>query len=356
MKQHRIYNTLKIGIHLPLIMVIVLLIGCGEKEDRDIIEGRAAIVRGDYTAAETAVQRIDAGNEEARHLQAFLQLRTRTEAENWHQAIVQSNAYLETVATNILAILSLEDPDSDDLDQQERLIRTQNSISGLFVLSLAEAVEKRSELLTELVAHADAGVVQALLAAEKCYQPNARAAVAQLMKKLGNTSAVAELLQQATHHKDSAIQKEAVRYLGAMQKPEFIPTFEAVLTKTENVPEVAYMAIAALEQLASSGAAESTAIVPALQLALRNNSAQARMHAAKLIGSIQSETALPDLIRLLSDPNSYVKDTAIAALNRIGEPATTPLLEVLETKARNLIPDEDTGFHGGLSIHRQCLY
>ena len=344
MKQHRIYNTLKIGIHLPLIMAIILFIGCGEKEDRDIIEARAAIVRADYTAAETAVQRIDAGNEEAQHLSAFLQLRTRPETEDWHQAIVESNAYLETVATDILTILSLEDPDSDDLDQQERLIRTRNSISGLFALSLAEAVEKRSGLLTELVAHADAGVVQALLAAEKCYQPNARATVAQLMKKLGNANAVAELLQKATLHQDSAIQKEAVRHLGALQNPGFIPTFEGVLAKTENAPEVAYMAIAALEQLASSGAAESATIVPALQLALRNNSAQVRMHAAKLIGNIQAETALPDLIRLLSDPNSYVKDTAIAALNRIGDPATAPLLEVLETKARNLIPDEDTGF------------
>ena len=344
MKQHRIYNALKIGIHLPLIVATILLIGCGEKENRNIIEARAAIFRGDYTAAQTAVQRTDAGNEEAQHLGAFLQLRTRPDAEAWHQAIVQSNAYLETVATNILTILSLEDPDSDDLDQQERLIRTRNSISGLFVLSLAETVKKRSELLTELVAHADAGVVQALLAAEKCYQPNARAAVAQLMKKLGNANTVAELLQQATRHQDSAIQKEAVRYLGAMQNPGFIPTFEGVLTEIGNAPEVAYMAIAALEQLVSSGAAESAAILPALQLALRNNSAQVRMHAAKLIGSIQAETALPDLIRLLSDPNSYVKDTAIAALNRIGDPAIVPLLEVLKTKAHNLIPDEDTGF------------
>ena len=45
------------------------------------------------------------------------------------------------------------------------------------------------------------------------------------------------------------------------------------------------------------------------------------MHAAKLLGSIQAETAVPDLVRLLADPNSYVKDTAIDALNRIGEPA-----------------------------------
>ena len=129
-----------------------------------------------------------------------------------------------------------------------------------------------------------------------------------------------------------------------MQKPELIPTFEGVLTETVNTPEVAYRAIVALEQLANSGAASGTTIVPGLQLALKNNSAQVRMHAAKLLGNIQDETAIPDLLRLLADPNNYVKNTAIDTLNRIGDPAIAPLLEVLTTKARNLIPDEDTGF------------
>ena len=335
---------MKICIHLSLIVATVLVIGCGEKENRDIIEARAAIVRGDYAAAEVAVQKTDAGNQEARHLKAFLQNRTRTETDGWHQAIAQSNAYLETLATDILAISLQEDPDSDELDRQERLVRSQNAISGLFAVSLAEAVEKRPELLSELVAHPDAAVVIGLLAAEKCYQPNALTAVSKLATKLGDGEAVVQLLWQATHHNDTAIQKEAVRYLGAMRNPELIPIFEEALTETKNAPEVAYRAIVALEQAIMGSVADSAAIMPGLQLALRNNSAQVRMHAAKLLGNIQAETAVPDLVRLLADPNSYVKDTAIDALNRIGEPAVAPLLEVLDTGARNLIPDEDTGF------------
>ena len=343
MKQYLLCNILKISIHLSLIVMIALAIGCGEKENRDIIEARAAIVRGDYAAAQTAVQKTDTGNQEARHLKAFLQNRTRIETEGWHQAIAQSNAYLETLAVDIHAISLMEDPDSDELDRQERLVRSQNSISGLFAVSLAEAVEKRSELLSELVAHPDAAVVIGILAAEKCYQSNALAAVSELKAQLGDGAAVVELLRQAMHHKDTAIQKEAVRYLGAMRNPELIPIFEETLATTTSAPEVAYTAIVALEQSIGS-VAESIAIVPGLQLALRNNSAQVRMHAAKLLGSIQAEAAVPDLVRLLADPNSYVKDTAIAALNRIGEPAVAPLLEVLNTGARNLIPDEDTGF------------
>ena len=348
MKQHLLCNIVKICIHLSLIVATALVIGCGEKENRDIIEARAAIVRGDYAAAQAAVQKTEAANQEARHLKAFLQNRTRTETEGWHRAIAQSNAYLETLAADILAISLMEDPDSDELDRQERLVRSQNAISGLFAVSLAEAIEKRPELLSELVAHSDAAVVIGLLSAEKCYQPNALAAVSELMTKLGNGEAVVERLQQAMHHKDTAIQKEAVRYLGAMRNPELIPIFEGALAETKNDPEVAYRAIVALEQ--SIGVVEVgapspyAAILPGLQLALRHNSAQVRMHAAKLLGNLQTETAVPDLVRLLADPNSYVKDTAIDALNRIGEPAVVPLLEVLDTGARNLIPDEDLGF------------
>ena len=333
----------QISLILMFTAAIALLTGCGEKENRNIIEARAAIARGDYAAAQTAVQKTDTGNQEAKHLSAFLQNRTRTDANSWHQAIAQSNAYLETLAADIHTITLLEDPDSDDLDRQERLTRSQNSISGLFALSLAEAVEKRAELLSELVAREDSAVVTALLAAEKCYQPNARAAVSQLTTKLGQEDPVVGLLQQATYHSDTAIQKEAVRYLGAMRKPELIPVFEDVLTKTDSAPEVAYRTIVALEQLRTV-LPDGAAIVTGLQLALKNNNAQVRMHAAKLIGAIQAQMAVPDLIRLLADPNTYVKDTAIDALNRIGKPATAPLLEVLNTKARNLIPDEDTGF------------
>jgi len=334
-----------IYIYLTLAVAIAALIGCGEKEDKDIVEARGAIVRGDYAAAQTAIQKAvttDTANQEAKLVDAFLKLRTNTDADSWHQTIAQAVAHLETVNADIRAISLQEDPDSDELDRQERLIRSRNSISGTFAAALSKTVEKRAELLPELIAHADAAVVTALLEAEKCYQPAARAKVAQLAQKLGDDTQVTELLIQATQHTDAGIRKEAIRYLGTMRKAELIPVFEAVLAKTDGAPAVAYRAVAALEQLAQSQHAADV-VVPALQTALKNNSAQVRMHAAKLLGAIQAETAVPELVRLLADSNSYVKDTAVAALNRIGEAAVAPLLEVLTTGARNLIPDEDIG-------------
>ncbi len=327
--------------YLTLTVAIVFLVGCGEKEDKDIMLARVEIVRGNYTDAQAAVQKTisnNSANQEAKHLSAFLRLRTSTETAGWHQAIVESNAFLETLNADIHAISIQEDPDSDELDRQERFIRSRNSISGLFALSLAEAVEKRAGLLPELVAHADSSVVIGLLAAEKCYQPAPRAAVAQLTTKLGNEQAVVELLIQATQHTDAGVRKAAIRHLGTMRNVALIPVFKSVLTQTEDAPEVAYRAVAALEYL------KSKEVIPVLQIALKNNSAQVRMHAAKLLGSIQAETAVPALVRLLADSNTYVRDTAIDALNRIGAPSLPALLAVLETEGRSLIPDEDAGF------------
>lgn len=348
-----------IYIYLTLAVAIAALIGCGEKEDKDILAARGAIVGGDYTAAQTAIQKAvttDTANQEAKLVDAFLKLRTNTDAASWHQTIAQSVAHLEIVNADIRAISLLEDPDSDELDRQERLIRSRNSISGTFAATFAEAVEKRAELLPELIAHTDAAIVTALLEAEKCYQPTARAKVAQLAAKLGNDEndeQATELLIQATQHTDAGIREEALRHLGTMRKAELISVFESVLAKTDEAPAVAYRAVAALEQLAEEtsrsqqsaaiGSERLSRISQALQMALKNNSAQVRMHAAKLLGAIQVDTAVPELVRLLADSNIYVKDTAIVSLNRIGDTAVAPLLEVLATGARNLIPDEDTG-------------
>ncbi len=345
MKKQAICNGLKeIGRYLPLLAAVLLVIGCGEKENRDIIDARTAIVRGDYAAAQTAAERTEAGNAEAQHLKAFLQHRTRTEAAGWHRAITAANAYLATLTQDIRAIKLQEDPDSDELDRQERLVRLQNAVSGLFAVALAEAVAQRPKLLPELVAYGDSAVVIAILAAEKCYQPGPRAALATLQTALGTGEAVVAQLTQATQHQDTTIRREAVRYLGAMRSPELISVFEAVLAAPDTAPEVAYRASVALEQVYYGAGDEGAAIVPGLQLALKNNSAQVRMHAAKLLGHLRAEETIPDLVRLLTDPNTYVTSTAVTALHRIGEPAVTPLLEVLRTKARNLIPDEDTGF------------
>lgn len=334
-----------------IIFCLVIFGGCGEKEDKAILSARQAIVHGDYAAAESAVQKSranDSQNQEAVHLDRLLQLRDNTDTDSWHTAISQALTHLETLNTDIEAISILEDPDSDELDQQERLIRSRNSISGLLAIALEIAVEKRTDMLSELANRQDAVVVTGLLEAQKCYQPAVHQSVKQLLEQLRSqteaSSNFVTLLTKATQHQDPQIRKAAIRELGALQNSGLISTYKSILTKTDEVPEVSYSAIIAVGELCKPKFQPNVEIVPVLQLATRNNNAQVRMHAAKLLGKLQAEAAVYDLIKLLADSNSYVRSTAIDALHRIGQPTIVPLLAVLETGARNIIPDVDDGY------------
>ena len=338
-------------IYICLIFCIVIFSGCGEKEDKEILAARQAIVQENFAAAESAVQKARANDskiQEAVHLDRLLQARNSTDTNSWHQAIGQALTHLETLNEGISAISVLEDPDSDELDQQERLIRSRNSISGLFAIALAMAVEKRSDLLSDLANLSDAVVVVGLLDAQKCYQPAVLQSVKQLLGILRSQTDTSfnfvMLLKNATQHKDAQIRSAAIRELGTLQDSELLPTYRSVLTKTDEDPEVSYSAIVAIGELCKPKFQPNPEIVPILQLATRNNNAQVRMHAARLLGKFQAETAVDDLIKLLADSNSYVQSTAIDALNRIGSPAIISLLAVLETRASNIIPDVDDGF------------
>lgn len=335
-----------------IILSVSFLVGCGEKEDKAILSARQAIVQGDYTAAETAVQKSrdkDAENQEAIYLSRLLQLRNSADASSWHQAVVQALTHLETLNTDIRAITILDDPDSDELNRQERLIRSRNSISGLLATSLAMAIEKQPALLSELAKRIDSVVVVALLEAQKCYQPSVHDAVTHLLQRLnsgtgGVDSNYVTLLKSATQHQDPQIREAAIRELGTLQNGELIPMYKSILSKTDEEPEAAYSAIVAVGELCKPKFQPNSEIISVLQLATRNNNAQVRMHAAKLLGKLQADAAINDLIKLLADSNSYVKDTAVVALDRIGEPVIAPLLVVLETRASNIIPDVDDGF------------
>lgn len=336
---------------IHLILCIVLISGCGEKEDKGILDARQAIVQGDFASAEAAVRKSrtnDSKIQEAVHLDRLLQLRDSTDTNSWHQAVGQALTHLETLNAGIQEISILEDPDSDELDQQERLIRSRNSISGLLAIALAMAVEKRTDLLSDLAKRPDAVIVTGLLEAQKCYQPavlqSVKRMLGQLRSQTESNSNYITLLTNATQHQDPQIKEAAIRELGSLHNSKLIPIYKTILTKTDEAPEVSYSAIVAVGELCKPKFQPNAEIVPVLQFATRNNNAQVRMHAAKLLGKLQAEAFIDELIKLLADSNSYVQNTAIDALDRIGQPAIMPLLAVLETGARNIIPDVDDGY------------
>ncbi|MCG9126913.1 HEAT repeat domain-containing protein [Candidatus Poribacteria bacterium] len=343
MKQYSIFL-------LTLILCGAFIIGCADKEDKALLSARQSIVDGDYPAAITAVDKSrqnNPDNQEAVFLSRLLQLRTSTDTNDWHQVIAQILDHLKTVNSDIRTITILDDPDSDELNRQERLIRSRNSISGLLVSALAIAVEKQPTLLSDLANRSDTVIVTALLEAQKCYQPNVHATIDNLLQQVNTTTenTVANLtaILTNTNQTDPQIKESALRELYALQSFDQIPIYKSILSKTDEAPEVSYSAIVALEGLCQPNSKLNDQVIPLLQLATRNNNAQVRMHAAKLIGRLQTASAVDDLIKLLSDSNTYVRTTAIVALDRIGQPSVQPLLDVLKTGATNIIPNEDAG-------------
>ena len=332
-----------------LVLCFGFLIGCAEKEDKGILSARKAIVQGDYASAVSAVQSTlsnNSDNQEARYLNRLLQLRESTDTNNWNQAIAQIISHLQTLNAEIHLIQLQDDPDSDDLNRQERLTRSRNSISGLLATTLAIASEKQPSVLSDLANKSDAVVITALLDAKKCYQPTVHSVVDKLLLQLRDTPEGIEsnftlLLKEASQNQDPQIRKTAIQELGKLKRFDLIPTYRSILIKTDEAPEVAYSTIVAIGALCKPEFQPRDEIVSILQLATRNNNAQVRMHAAKLLGRLQSADAVDALIKLLADANGYVKENAIVALEKIGQPAIAPLLTVLETGASNIIPDVD---------------
>ncbi len=329
----------KLVLFISLVSAISILTGCAEKEDKNILEARAAIAQADYAAARSAIATAP-DLPETRSLRVLLQLHTAsgwsTDVAAWHGTIQKVVDYLQPLNKDIKTLETQEDPDSDDLDRLERLIRSRNSIAGLLANSLAAAVEKNANLLSELVSQTDSAAIIGLLEAEKCFDPTASGAAMMLIQKLGNTPRVSDLLINATQHPDADIRKGAVKHLADLEAPKLIPTFKSILKDKNEFPYVLYNVIVALERL------REEPIVPALKLATQTNAGQVRMHAAKLIGQLKAEEAIPSLIHLLADLDAYVRTASINALTEIGEASIEPLIEVLDSGAQNVLPDENS--------------
>ena len=324
---------------ISCVLAIGLLTGCAEKEDKNILEAREAIAKADYAAARSAIETAP-DLPETQSLRALLQLHTAagwsTDVAAWHGTIQKVVDYLQPLNEDIKTLETQEDPDSDDLDRLERLIRSRNSIAGLLANALAAAAEKNTSLLSELVSQPNSTAIVGLLEAEKCFDPMASGAAMMLIQKLGNTPTVSDLLIKATQHPDADIRKGAVGHLGDLEDPNLIPTFESILKNKNESPYVLYNAVVALERL------KDEPILPALNLATQTNAAQVRMHAAKMIGQLKAEEAIPSLIYLLADLDAYVRTESIKALTVIGEASIDPLIEVLDTDAQNILPDENS--------------
>ena len=308
------------------ILVTGLLVGCGERENKNILKARLALSNQEYQNARVSVNaalEANPNSHEAKLLNVVLEIETGK--VKFQEVISGIVAGLQLLTQEIQILETKEDPDSDDLDQLEALVRSRNAVTGSFVQVIkGKSASPTKELLL------------VLLEAEQCYSDITRRLTADLISGMGNTVS-AHLSQIAIEYPSRAIRKSAVKHLGALEDKNFITVFHQILKNKNESPEVLYEVIVALEEMLSPQ------ILPVLKTATHTNSAQVRMYAARLIGQLKAVDAIDDLMRLFADSNSYVSGQAQLALIHMGTPSIEPLIEVLNKRAVNIIPDRSSG-------------
>ncbi|MDP6594779.1 MAG: HEAT repeat domain-containing protein [Candidatus Poribacteria bacterium] len=319
------------------VLIGLILVGCGPRENRDIMVARQAIVLANmgesdkYDSAQKSIDSALASNPdliEAQCLKRILALRTdsswSTDITKWRSTVGTVRKLLSGVVAEIQRLEVAEDPDSDQLDQLDMLIRNRNSVYGLTAYGLAGIASGNTSIADETE------ILRALLEAERCYDDGARSSAFKAIDQLGS-NARSSLLEILASQTTPEIRQFAVNHLGKLKDPTLIETFKQILANKAESAQVLYSAIIAIEKI---GTPE---IIPALKVATRANPAIVRMHAAKLINRLDAVDTTEDLLFLLADSDTYTKDMAIDTLTQLGQSTIPHLSQTLNQHGQNIV-------------------
>ena len=316
-----------------------LIIGCGQKENKNLVNAKDLIAEGKYQDAQKEIQialSAEPQNAEIKSISEILAAMNKKSATEWRAVIEKTLGYIEPLNEKIreLVIKDIDvGLDDDELEQLETLIRQRNSSMGFLARSIADASQKGESWMQELMNNSSALLVSAMLESGKSFESASRKSVEEIILKMGTNLAIDPLINELTKQ-DADIRKQAVLFLGKLQTAGAIaPISELLKNKSEDL-SVLYNSVVALEMIGGEG------MIEPLILALKTKSAQARMHAAILLGKLKAKNAIPSLIMLLADDNTYVQTVVINVLIYYRQPAVGPLMEVLKQDAQNVIPDE----------------
>jgi HEAT repeat protein len=378
---------------ITLLFFTSLIIGCGQKENKNLVNAKNLIAEGKYQDAKKEIQLAlskEGKNPESLCISEVLAVKDKKSATDWQATIEKVLRYIEPLNKDIKELEKLDKEvglDDDELERLETLIRQRNSGIGFLARSIDDASQKGEPWVQELMNNSASLLVSAMLEAGKSFEPVTRESAERVILKMGTLPSGAGVgvaidpLIAELKNPDADIRSQAVLFLGklfASLTNDFVlwkteraiaPISELLKNKSEDLP-VIYNAVVALEMIVEGqegkeargqeGRNNNPAILPSshlaspiepLILALKTKSAQARMHAAILLGKLKVQKdnpltpftkgdAIPNLIMLLADNNTYVQTTAINVLTSYGQPAVEPLLEVLRQSGKNVIPDE----------------
>lgn len=328
----------RFGVLLIAAFSIWMLSGCGEEEIKDILKARELIQSRDFKGAAQRIRaalQTEPDNVEALCLKEILSVRDKRDPSAWRSALERCLNEIKPLEKEIKDLEAKEEPDEDDLKRLERVVRSRNYAMGFLARSFADLIEKGADWAKPLMESSPDLLIKAMLISGKCYDEKVRDKVGAVIERMGQ-SAVKPLISELKAD-DPLVRAQAVYYLGRLRVKEAVGPI-AELTKPGSEPyEVMYQIPIALELIGGE------ATVAPLRNVLKSQYAQPKIYAANLLARIGAKEAIPDLVDLLADTNSYVVTVAKRALISFGSDSVKPLLEILKTRAADVpLPPSST--------------
>jgi len=343
---------------LCLVSCVLLWIGCGERENRHLVNARTLIRQGKYKEGQEIAElrnelqlalEEEPGNPEALcPLKALEIIAANASTATRQEAIAEIVSLVRSVEDEIKDLEAIDEDllTDDDRDRLKELSRKWN-------LSMEPTVVILKSQTGWITPGSTGGVGRPaidLLIEEslKVSNPMIQRDIVELLVSLQSQSF--EALIEALKNDSSLVRRQAVVTLARISDERAVEPIASLLDDED--PAVRFYVPVALDMISREKregigtrhavSLDAEPIVNSLHKALKNEMAQVRMAAADILGKMEDETAIDLLVELLADDNSHVQTSATNALEKIGKPVVPKLIEVLESKAENIsLPPTD---------------
>ena len=320
----RTLNILYCFLFITFLTSCLVITGCGEKENENLVSARLLIRDGNFSEAKNKLNlalKAESDNPEA--LCAIKALE-----------IIQpgaSTAAKQEAIGKIMSIVSGMEAEIKKLEKIDKDLLTDSNKSDLEKLNRKLNLSLRpvaTILKSNTVWISDVGrpAIDLLIESLKVANPAIQSDVVGLLISIKDISF--DPLIDALKNDSSQVRRKAVIALGKIGDERAVEPITGLLNDSD--PGVRFYIPTSLEMIGGE------TIIEPLHKAMKNEIAQVRMDAATIIGKLEDQTGIDILIELLADDNSYVKTGATNALIKIGEPALPKLIDVLNTKAENI--------------------
>jgi HEAT repeat protein len=319
-----------------MLSLILLISGCGERENKDLVNARIMIQQDKYKESQdvnelrsylNAALQDDSKNPEALcPLKALDIIKSDASTSERQKAISDILSLVKPIEDEIKALEAIEkdlltDDDREKLEKLNRKWEVSLEPTALILKSQTDWINDVGRPAIDLL-------IELLMVSNPYIQDD----IVNLFVSLKDISF--EPLLEALQNESSIVRRYAIISLGRIGDDRAVEPIANLLDDQD--PGVRFYIPVALDMI---GGEKMTV---ALHKALKNEMAQVRMASANILGRIEDETSIDSLMELLADDNSYVKSSATNAITKIGKPAVPKLIAALETRAENIsLPPTD---------------